>query len=618
MYVVPYLTKYAKCIQSSLKTHSFYIIQKWLVYSYELSCQPKLPKNFLHEIAKFLSTICIVLSPNVIQVLMPRFIVTVPDLKNNSVVALQYMTAHYSHFNRYYSLSGGWDVHGSASEDEKMLIIIMLYRLVDALCDVVAKGTINTDLLKDAVDCMQALVDSLSPECLIPSIDKLVNVYETKWTNYQPSPCDISCTKMDANMTLLAKLYAEHQHDMWVHNKMSDGWLYGRTFDEDKKRDPRMVRLDDLPQEDKDQYLIPAARTVKVLSVMGWKVMQQKVHAINVDHKDPLICYWPRSRSIDSISFVPSPIDLTNVYLDNKAYGIADKLAAEAHDHNNVMEAKSNSKADPVFVPYDLLSESDKEKKREYFVNLIKVMKACSYEVSRVRNIGGPTLPEAKYKSLYKFGLELMMYMLSKLTNIKGSMKLLVAVYCPLIHSFLCHYHDYFLPDNSNRSISNNPPKQEEVLIVKLFCEMFVACKSHLIEIVPRRSLGDDGTTTKNNVKVIVDCLTKICAVVNPKVMNNRKDSQYVDDLKCLGNFLEDAGHSLSSLLDNISCLPPVEFEYGFKILIPSLSMFFQHCGSQKFGNYIMLDDALFNHCKTIFFNLGKLSKSISPLHAAA
>ena len=616
---MPYLTKYAKCIQSSLKTHSFYIIQKWLVYSYELSCQPKLPKDFLPAIAKFLSTVCVVLTPNVIQVLMPRFIVTVPDLKDNSIVALQYMTAHYSHFHRYYSLSGGWDVHGSASEDEKMLITLMLYKLVNALCDVVARDTRPpcTDFLKHAVNCMQALVDSLSPEYLIPSLDKLLNVYETKWANYQPSPCDVSCTKMDTNMTVLAKLYAEHQHDTWVHNKMSDGWLYGKTFDEDKKRDPRMVRLDNLPQEDKDRYLIPVTRTVQVLSVMGWKVMQQKVHTVNVDHKDPLICYWPRSRSVDSLSYVPSPINLTNVYLDNKAYSIADKLAAEAHDHENVMKTKSNSMTDYMFTPYDLLSESDKEKKREYFVNFIKVMKACSYEVSRMRNIG-PILPEAKYKSLSKFGIELILFVLEQLSNIKGNMKLLVVVYCPLIHSFLCHYHDYFLPDNSNRSTNNNPPKQEEVLIVKLFCEMFIVCKSHLIEIVLRQSLGVDCTTTKTNVKVIVDCITKICAVLNPKVMNNYKESQYVNDLKCLDNFLEDAGHSLSSLLDNITCLSPVEFEYGFKILIPSLSMFFQHCGSQKFGHCILLDDTLFNHCKTIFFNLGKLSKLISPLHAAA
>ena len=616
---MPYLTKYAKCIQSSLQTHSFYIIQKWLVYSYELSCQPKLPKNFLPKIAKFLSTVCVVLTPNVIEVLMPRFIVTVPDLKDSSIVALEYMIAHYSHFHRYYSLSGGWDVHGSASEDEKMLILLMLYKLMNALCNVVAKNTVIPDLLlKQAVNCMQALVDSLSPEYLIPSMDKLLNVYETKWANYRPSPYDVSSTKMDTNMTLLAKLYAEHQHDVWVHNKMSDGWLYGRTFDEDKKRDPRMVLLEDLPQEEKDRYLIPITRTVKVLSIMGWKVMRQKVHTINVDHKDPLICYWPRSRSVDSISYVPSPIDLTNVYLDNKAYCIADKLAAEAHDHENVIKTKSNSGTDCVFTPYDLLSESDKEKKREYFVNFIKVMKACSYEVSRMRNVG-PTLPEAKYKSLCKFGVELISYVLNQLSNIEGNMKLLVAVYCPLIYSFLCHYHDYFLPDNSNRNTANNnPPKQEEVLVVKLFCEMFTACKSHLVEIIPRKSLEDDCNTTKTNVKVIVDCLTKICAVLNPKIMKHYKDSQYVNDLKCLDNFLEGAGRSLSSLLDNISCLPPVEFQYGFKILIPSLSMFFQHCGSQRFGNYIMLDDALFSHCKTIFFNLVKLSKSISPLHAAA
>jgi len=148
---------------------------------------------------------------------------------------------------------------------------------------------------------------------------------------------------------------------------------------------------------------------------------------------------------------------------------------------------------------------------------------------------------------------------------------------------------------------------------------MFVVCKSHLEELVPRKSFKDDGSMTKDddsktksNIKVIVDCLTKICAVLNPKIMSNHKESQYADDLKCLDHFLEEAGHSLSSLLDNISTLSPTQFEYNFKILIPCLSMFFQHFESHRCGRYIMLDETLFDHCKAIFINLVKLSESIS------
>lgn len=604
MYVMPYLTKFAKSIQSLLVAHNFSIIQKWLVYSYELSCQPKLPNDFLCNIADFLSTVCVVLSPNMIQVLMPRFIVTIPELKPNSVVALKYMTAHFSHFNRYYSLSGGWDIHGSASEDEKLLIAIMLYRLVMALCDGVAKNYIHPSLLKHAVDCMQALVDALSPECLIPCRDELMSMYETRWANYRPSPCDVSRTKMDTNMKSLAQLFAEHEHDTWVHNKMVDD----KTFDD---KDPMMACFNDLPQVDKDQYLIQATRTVQVLSVMGWKV-----HSGTVGRRKPSTCHWSRTKSVDSTHYVPTPINIANIYLDSKAYSIAERLAAEAHDYKNVIEAKTNSKMDLVFTPYDLLSENDKEKKREYFINFIKVMKATNYEVSRMHC--NTNLSECKYQSMSTFGIALLSYVLKQLKDIEGNMKLLVAVYCPLIHSFLCHYHDYFLPDHSHRSTSNNPPKHEEILVVQLFCEMFTACRSYLQEVVLRKNLGDDCNTTKSNVKVIVDCITKICAVLNPKVMYNHKQSQYVDDLKCFDGFLEMAGCCLSDLFCNINNLTSVEFEFGFKILIPSLSMFFQHFGSHKFGHCIMLDDVMFDHCKTIFFNLVKLSKSISPLHPAA
>ena len=615
MYVMPYLAKYAQCIQKSVVVRDYYIIQKWLVYSYELSCQPKLSNAFLQKIANFLSTICVVLTPCMIQVLLPRFIVTVPDLKPSSVVALQYMSAHFSHFNRYYSLSGGWDVYGSATEDEKLLVAVMLYRLSMALCGAVTNNTIDSKLSKHAVDCMQALVDSISPECLLPRTDLLMEIYETKWTKYRPSPCDVSDIKMDANMTSFVKLFVEHQHDSWVHNKMADGWLYGKTFDDYAKKDPKMVRFNDLPQEDRERYLIQATRTIKVLSVMGWKVMQQKIHSVILDRKDPLICYWPRARSIDSISYVPTPIDLTNVCLDRKNHIIAEKLSVEDHDYNNVNEA--NSTMDSVFTPYDLLCENEKEKKREYFFDFLKVMKACNYELSKMRTTSFD-LPKSKSQSLTVFGAELISYVLKELANIKGSMKRLVAVYCPLIHSFLCHYHDYFLPDHSHRNTSNNSLRHEEVLVVQIFCAMFVACKDHLEEVVLRKSLEDECITTKGNVKALLDCITKICAVLNPRVMSNYKQSHYANDLKCLCGFLENAGRSLSDLVDNIQCLTTVKFEYGFKILIPSLSMFFQHFGSHKFGHCIMFDDVLFEHCKNIFFNLVKLSKSISPLHHAA
>jgi len=604
MFVMPYLTKYSVCLKNCLLVHQFHVVQKWLVYSNELSCQPKLPYIFLSKIAKFLSTVCVVLPPNSIHLLMPRFIVSVPDLKPNCVVAMGYITAHYSHFNRYYSLSGGWGLHGSANEDEKKLTLIMLYRLIEALQKGVINDTIESDVLKRAIDCMQVLVDALSPEGLFPPLNELQQEYDTRWGNYQPSPINISATKVYPNMKTLAGLVARNDHENWVYNEMNNGWLHGDTFDEQGKKNPKMVAFDNLSKEEQGEYLEPALRVVKVLSEYGWKVMKKKSHSIKLEHKEPLVCYFPRSKK-----FVPTPLNLTKIHLCSKAYALADKLASEAHDCVNAAKCTNGPSS---CTPYDLLRESDKEQKREYFVNSMKIMKAHNFEVSKAR-IGTVSSSESKYKSMQTFGVELIAFVMQCLDNIKGKMKLLVSVYAPLVHSYLCHYHDYFMPDQTSRGIHNH---SEDVLIIELFCKMFEVCRKHLQDLVPRKSLDEDCVTTKNNVKVIVDCLAKISAVINPKAMSSRSKTQHVKCFESLSSFLENAGQFLDDLFQNIDCLSPVQYECGCKILIPCLSMLFQHFGSHKFGHYIMQkNDVTFRHCKTIFFNLIKLSKAFSPLH---
>ena len=45
------------------------------------------------------------------------------------------------------------------------------------------------------------------------------------------------------------KASAYEQHNAWVRDKKSDGWVYGETKDADKKTHPCLVAYDDLPFE---------------------------------------------------------------------------------------------------------------------------------------------------------------------------------------------------------------------------------------------------------------------------------------------------------------------------------------------------------------------------------
>lgn len=90
-------------------------------------------------------------------------------------------------------------------------------------------------------------------------------------------------------------------------------------------------------------------------------------------------------------SYEPQPIDTSNVRLTRDLHDLVEKLAKNNHDHWALGRIKEGwrygamrndtAKQHPDLVPYDKLSESEKEYDRKSVLETLKAIIALGYEI---------------------------------------------------------------------------------------------------------------------------------------------------------------------------------------------------------------------------------------------
>lgn len=95
------------------------------------------------------------------------------------------------------------------------------------------------------------------------------------------------------------------------------------------------------------------------------------------------------------MSYCPCPVDTSRVELDSSLHALVERLAASNHDHwarQRMQEGwKYGAKRDdvakthPDLVPYERLSESEKEYDRTSVIETLKAIVALGYEITGPR-----------------------------------------------------------------------------------------------------------------------------------------------------------------------------------------------------------------------------------------
>ena len=95
-----------------------------------------------------------------------------------------------------------------------------------------------------------------------------------KGSTYVPHPLDTSDITLPDELNALAEALAKNVHEVWAQTRISQGWTYGETRDDKKKRHPCLVPYEDLPESEKVYDRNSAMETLRVIRKLGSKVMK--------------------------------------------------------------------------------------------------------------------------------------------------------------------------------------------------------------------------------------------------------------------------------------------------------------------------------------------------------
>lgn len=89
---------------------------------------------------------------------------------------------------------------------------------------------------------------------------------------YHPKFLDLKNVELPECVDELREAIAENAHDRWALERQSEGWTFGPKRDDSKLETPDMVPYAQLPESEKQYDRLMAEDTLKLLTVLGYKI----------------------------------------------------------------------------------------------------------------------------------------------------------------------------------------------------------------------------------------------------------------------------------------------------------------------------------------------------------
>jgi class 3 adenylate cyclase/tetratricopeptide (TPR) repeat protein len=89
---------------------------------------------------------------------------------------------------------------------------------------------------------------------------------------YQPKPIDTSTITLAAGLRDLTEKLAEHAHDIWAKQRLTDGWTLGPKRDDALKQHPCLIPYAELPESEKRYDRNAALETLKAIVALGYTI----------------------------------------------------------------------------------------------------------------------------------------------------------------------------------------------------------------------------------------------------------------------------------------------------------------------------------------------------------
>jgi len=90
--------------------------------------------------------------------------------------------------------------------------------------------------------------------------------------DYIPTPMDISDVELSEELLKLTERLAKNIHEVWAKSRMDQGWTYGSTRDDARKKHPCLIPYEELSEEEKDYDRNTAMGTLKFVIKEGFDI----------------------------------------------------------------------------------------------------------------------------------------------------------------------------------------------------------------------------------------------------------------------------------------------------------------------------------------------------------
>uniref|UniRef100_A0A8B9LMT5 Ryanodine receptor 2b (cardiac) n=1 Tax=Astyanax mexicanus TaxID=7994 RepID=A0A8B9LMT5_ASTMX len=211
---------------------------------------------------------------------------------------------------------------------------------------------------------------------------------------FTPTPVDTSQLVLPPQLEIIRERLAENLHELWLLDKIEQGWTHGPVRDDSKKVHPGLAEFSKLPEQERQSNLQATENTIRTLLALGAHI------GLSEDHAEENVKYVRLSNKYELCNgYRPTPVDQSGISLSAGQEALVEALTENEHNlwaRERIRQGWSyatqldvKGKRSPQLVPFSLLEERIKCCSREAARDALGTLLGLGYAVESTEHQQG-------------------------------------------------------------------------------------------------------------------------------------------------------------------------------------------------------------------------------------